>query len=210
MAIKDIIFDLGNVLVPFDWNIAGRRLVKYLPPELARESEFDPKAFATTIIDLIEALEKGTMEFHEFFWKVVLKTGLTIEFNNFKLIWCDIFQIDQKMINLGKQLSGRYNVWLASNTNEAHYDFITTKFPEILFFKEAALSYRMGVKKPDLNYFVKALELFGISPENAIFVDDRLENVQAAEKIGIAGVVFTTFESLLVEFSRYNVITHIH
>lgn len=210
MAIKDIIFDLGNVLVPFDWNIAGGRLVKYLPPELARESEFDPKAFATTIIDLIEALEKGTMEFHEFFWKVVLKTGLTIEFNNFKLIWCDIFQIDQKMINLGKQLSGRYNVWLASNTNEAHYDFITTKFPEILFFKEAALSYRMGVKKPDLNYFVKALELFGISPENAIFVDDRLENVQAAEKIGIAGVVFTTFESLLVEFSRYNVITHIH
>ncbi len=205
MAIKDVIFDLGNVLVPFDWRIAVHRLLKYLPPDLAHKSENDPKTFAITIIDLIGALEIGSIKFDEFFREVVFRTGLTVELAEFKRIWCEIFQLDYQMTLLGRQLSERYGVWLASNTDEVHYNYIIQKFPEVLFYKRAALSYKMGTKKPELQYFVKALELFDIEPEHAIFIDDLMENVQAAEKLGITGIQFTTYEILSEELTRHGV-----
>jgi len=205
MAIKDVIFDLGNVLVPFDWRIAVRRLLKYLPPDLAQKSENDPKTFAITIIDLIGALEIGSIKFDEFFRKVVFRTGLTVELEEFKRIWCEIFQLNHQMTSLGIKLSERYGVWLASNTDEVHYNYIIHKFPEVLFYKRAALSYKMGTKKPELQYFVKALKLFDIEPEHAIFIDDLKENVQAAEILGITGIQFTTYEVLSKELTMHGV-----
>ena len=110
------------------------------------------------------------------------------------------------MVNLGHELSLRYGVWLASNTDEAHYEYIIGKFPELLFYKKAALSYEMGTKKPQRQYFVKALEMFQIKAENAIFIDDILENIEAARKLGIVGIQFTTFQSLSGRLREYGVV----
>jgi len=74
------------------------------------------------------------------------------------------------MVNLGHELARRYGVWLASNTDETHYEYITGKFPELLFYEKAALSYKMGTRKPQPQYFIKALELFRINAENAILL----------------------------------------
>ncbi len=205
MPVKNLIFDLGNVLVPFDWRIAVRRLLNYLPPDLAYESKNDPGAFARLIIDLIDDLEIGLISFDEFHSKVISRIGLSIDLAEFRDIWCGIFKPDHQMALLGQQLSRRYDSWLASNTDEAHYNYIIENFPEILFYKEAALSYKMGTKKPESKYFIDALELFCIKPEDSVFIDDLIENVRSAEKVGIMAIQFTNITSLLEELTKRGV-----
>lgn len=205
MIITDVIFDLGNVLVPFDWRIAVHRLLEHLPKGLAKKAGKDPKVLALAIRDIIEALEIGSINFDEFHRQVVARTGLTADASQFRRIWCEIFSLDLEMTRLGQLLTRRYDVWLASNTDEAHFTYIVEKFPEVLFYKKAALSYKMGIMKPDQGYFVKALELFGIEPEQALFVDDLAENVQAARKLGITGIQFTNYRALLGQLAELGV-----
>lgn len=205
MVITDVIFDLGNVLVPFDWKIAVKRLLKYLPADIAQNAAADPRTLAKAINDLVDKLEIGAINFEEFHRLVVLRIGLTVDLKEFQRIWSQIFTLDQQMTRLGKSLTKRYGVWLASNTDEVHYEYITRNFPEILFYKKAALSYQMGTKKPEIEYFTKAIELFGIQPDHAVFVDDLAENVVAARKIGIVGLQFMNYSTLVYELTRIGV-----
>jgi glucose-1-phosphatase len=202
MKISDVIFDLGNVLVPFDWKIAVKRLLNYLPADIAEKATRDPRTLAKAINDLVDKLEIGAISFGEFHRLVALRIGLTADLNEFQRIWSQIFTLDQQMTRLGKSLTKRYGVWLASNTDEVHYDYIIRNFPEILFYKGAALSYQMGTKKPEIEYFTKAIELFGIQPDQAVFIDDLSENVEGARKIGIVGIQFTNYPALVNELTR--------
>jgi glucose-1-phosphatase len=205
MKISDVIFDLGNVLVPFDWKIAVKRLLKYLPADIADDATGDPMTLAKAINDLVDKLEIGAISFQEFHRLIVLRIGLTADLKEFQEIWSQIFTLDQQMTRLGKSLTKRYGVWLASNTDEVHYDYIISNFPEILFYKGAALSYQMGTKKPEIEYFTKAIELFGIKPDQAVFIDDLSENVVGARKLGIVGIQFTNYPALLNELTRIGV-----
>lgn len=197
MSIKEVIFDLGQVLVPFDWGIAVKRLAEYLPDELARSALKDPRELLSSIGDLTESLEIGAMNFSEFYGVVASRTGLKASEDFFRKAWCEIFRLDSNVVGLGRRLAANHNVWLASNTNEAHYEYIVENFPDILFFKKAALSYELGEKKPEIAYFKKAISLFGIKPEEAVFIDDLKENVEAANRIGIKSIHYMSFDSLL-------------
>lgn len=206
MLITDVIFDLGKVLVPFDWGIALRRLAGQFPKELGK-AQNDPQAFLSVIGDLVDLLEIGAIDFRQFHGLVVYRTGLNISEDGFRKTWNEIFKLDANVVELGKELTRRYNVWLASNTNEAHYTYIVDNFPEILFFKKAALSYELGSKKPETVFFTKAIELFGIRPEQSVFIDDLEENVTAAKGIGINAILFTDFDSLLDELTQLGLFT---
>jgi glucose-1-phosphatase len=203
MLITDVIFDLGKVLVPFDWGIAVRRLAGQFPERLGKANQHDPQTLFLLIGDLVDLLEIGVINFREFYGLVVSRTGLNLCEEVFRKTWCEIFTLDANVVGLGRKLAERYDVWLASNTNEAHYNYIVDKFPEILFFKKAALSYELGAKKPETIYFEKAIELFGIKPEQAVFIDDLEENVMAARRIGIQAIHFNNFDSLLDELTEF-------
>jgi len=206
MLITDVIFDLGKVLVPFDWGIALRRLAGQFPKELGK-AQNDPQAFLSVIGDLVDLLEIGAIDFRQFHGLVASRTGLNISEDGFRKTWSEIFRLDANVVELGRELTRRYNVWLASNTNEAHYTYIVDNFPEILFFKKAALSYELGSKKPETVFFTKAIELFGIRPEQSVFIDDLEENVTAAKGIGINAILFTDFDSLLDELTQLGLFT---
>ena len=206
MLITDVIFDLGKVLVPFDWGIALQRLEGQFPKELGK-TQNDPQAFLSVIGDLVDLLEIGAIDFRQFHGLVASRTGLNISEGGFRKTWNEIFKLDANVVELGKELTRRYNVWLASNTNEAHYTYIVDNFPEILFFKKAALSYELGSKKPETVFFTKAIELFGIRPEQSVFIDDLEENVTAAKGIGINAILFTDFDSLLDELTQLGLFT---
>ena len=206
MLITDVIFDLGKVLVPFDWGIALRRLAGQFPKELGK-AQNDHQAFLSVIGDLVDLLEIGAIDFRQFHGLVVYRTGLNISEDGFRKTWNEIFKLDANVVELGKELTRRYNVWLASNTNEAHYTYIVDNFPEILFFKKAALSYELGSKKPETVFFTKAIELFGMRPEQSVFIDDLEENVTAAKGIGINAILFTDFDSLLDELTQLGLFT---
>ncbi len=88
-------------------------------------------------------------------------------------------------------------MWLASNTSRVHYEYILKMFPQVAFYKGAALSFELGVMKPALAYYRKALAKFGIPPKQAVFIDDLEENVEGAIKAGLMGIVFQDRQQLV-------------
>jgi putative hydrolase of the HAD superfamily len=196
-VISDILFDLGKVLVPFDWNIALGRLVRYLTPHHLSLVKKDREAFKSLFHEPSAALERGEIDFARFHTTVMDILDTRIPAKEFRRIWCDIFTLNRQMVELGRTLSDRYGTWLVSNTSRAHYDWILAKFPEIAFYKGAALSFELGVMKPAEEYYEKIIEKFGLDPTRCVFIDDLPENVEAAVQAGMWGIIFTGREQLV-------------
>lgn len=194
--ITDILFDLGRVLAPLDWGIAFQRLSAFLPPHRLRLLRENRKAFHDLFHDPVLALEKGELDFDGFHSIMCETLDVSLPMERFHLIWCDIFRVNSRMVALGRALSERYGTWLVSNTSEAHYRWIVTRFPEILFYRGAALSYELGVMKPAAAYYEKAVCLFRVSARNCVFIDDLAENVEGAVRAGMTGIVFTDTDQL--------------
>lgn len=203
--ITDIVFDLGKVLVPFDWDIAFRRLRPHLPPKNAALLDHDGKALVNLVHDPSIELETGRIGFDDYRKTVTEIIGVDLSGQEFRRIWCDIFRPDGEMISLGRGLSRHYGTWLASNTSQAHYDWIVENFPDVVFYGKAALSYELGVMKPSREYYSKALNMFGIEPGTAVFIDDLKENVDAAIQFGMKGIVFRGRDDLVQRLKRLDV-----
>jgi putative hydrolase of the HAD superfamily len=204
--ITDILFDLGNVLVPVRWDKAYVRIAPFLPESMAELLRTDRRAFEQRISSLCVELETGRVTFTQFFRSVVDSLGARMAEDRFHRIWCDIFEVDYEMVALGRLISQRYRTWLLSNTSEAHYKWILDRFPGIAFYQAAALSYELGVMKPSPLYFAEALRRFGIEPSQAVFIDDLAENVEGAVRAGIHGIVYRGRTDLIRSLKQLDVV----
>ncbi len=196
-SITDIIFDLGKVIVPFDWEIAFSRLAGRVAPEVARWVTHDRQTFIDKITGPVIDMERGLITFTEFHSLLRDIIGLDASLDEFRDIWCDIFWLNQDVVKLGTELAKRYPCWLMSNTNRAHYEWIMARFPSVVFYRQAALSYKLGFMKPERAYYEKALELFGVNPQRAVFIDDIQENLDGAAVFGIRTIRFENAKSLM-------------
>lgn len=204
-TVKDILFDLGNVLVPFDWNIAFQRLEPLLPTHFATLLTQDKPAFRNLFHEHSLAMEVGAIDFEGFRRIVSDILHVPLEPYEFRTIWCDIFTMDDDMVALGENLSKRYRTWLVSNTSMAHYQWIVEHFPRVVFYRGAALSFELGVMKPSPVYYEKTMKMFGVDPRSSVFIDDISENVQGAEKFGIRGIQYIGHSKLVAELHRIGV-----
>jgi len=203
--IKDVLFDLGKVLVTFDWDIALRRLLPHLPANMAHVLVGNKENFIRLFHEPGVALEKGQIDFDKFYIDVRNRLGITMGKDEFHYIWCDIFDLDEDMTALGEKLSRRYRTWLVSNTSRAHYEWILEKFPRVAFYKDAALSFELGFMKPAQDFYLGVIDKFGIEPARAVFIDDISENVVGALRAGMKGIVFRGQDHLLAELELMGV-----
>jgi glucose-1-phosphatase len=204
-TINHILFDLGNVLVPVGWEVAFRKLLPHLPPERASLLRGDRPAFMNLLREPAIALETGATDTDEFYGAMTEILGTDLNRDDFLEIWCNIFSLDEGMISLGEELSRHYGTWLVSNTSRIHYEYIVEKFPRVVFYKDAALSFDLGVMKPAAAYYEKALQKFGVDRSQAVFIDDLEENVEGAVRAGIAGIVFHNRNQLVEELQKLGV-----
>ena len=204
-TIDHIVFDLGNVLVPIEKQRAHDKLVQHLPPDMEKLLREDVSAFDRLLIKPTVALESGVISFSEFQMTVKSILGINSNDMDFHTVYCDIFSLNRNMVDLGVSLSQQYNTWLASNTSDVHYMWILKRFPEVAFYKAAALSFQLGVLKPATEYFRKAISLFNIDPQRSVFIDDLEENVAAAIQSGMFGIVFKGHSLLLQELERLGI-----
>lgn len=98
------------------------------------------------------------------------------------------------MRQLIERLSDNHKTALATNNNALAFQPFDAKFGFHALFDYVLVSGRVGVKKPDAAYFKKLVEMSGSKPGNIIFFDDTPENVEAAKKLGIKGIVFKSTE----------------
>ena len=200
--VKVILFDLGNVILPFDnHQIAGKlsrfsRLKKFQDPENIFSSLFDLEK------GMINSFEEGKISPSGFFESVKRSFDLGISLAEFVPIWTDIFTENLEVSQIILSLKREYRLGLLSNTDPLHFPYILSKFPIVRLFERWILSYEVGFKKPAIEIFRKAIEWASVEPEKIIFIDDSDANIKAAVSVGIQGVHFISSDQLKEELKE--------
>lgn len=197
--IKVIIFDLGNVILNFDHMIICRKLASLssLSPEQVYEIIFKS--------GLERLYDEGKISTQNFFEKVTNKLGLNISFEEFKIIWQDIFWINEGIQEILLNLKGRYKLFLLSNTNPLHFEFAREKFDILEALNEYILSYEVGFSKPAVEIFNEVLKKARVEPAKCIYIDDISEHIASSNKIGMKGILFQSIEGLKRDLIKYGV-----
>lgn len=183
--IKTLIFDLGKVIIPFDF----KRGYQGLEQVCGYPAAEIPRRIATT--DLVQRFESGLIGPVDFVEQLSLVLDLRINYDQFCQIWSSIFLPDPLIPeSLLEGLSKRYRLLLLSNTNAIHFDMLEKTYPLLRHFHHMVLSYRVGAMKPSPAIFREALARAECRPEECFFTDDIAEYVAAAKREGIDAVQF--------------------
>jgi len=179
-VIKTILFDLGNVIIPFDFKIAYARLAEHCG---CRTEEIPARIRAT---GLVAPFERGEIAAEPFVRELSTALGLKLSYQQFCDWWSCVFLPDTLMPEeLLADLAGRYRLLALSNTNPIHFSMIQGAYPVLRHFDEFVLSYRVGAAKPDAKIYLAAIERAGCGADECFFVDDLAVNVEAARARGI-------------------------
>lgn len=194
--IEAIFFDLGRVLIDFDLT----RIAENLVSASRNRRDSDPKAVFDWIFDpgqgLGHTFSEGKIPPETFYSRITRKFGLSLSFDSFVKIWAEIFTENREVTRMVEELSGNFRLFLISNTDPIHFKYIVETFPVLRLFESWVLSYEVGVCKPDERIYQTALSLSGVRAGRSVYIDDIEEYVQAAAKLGIRGIHFTSAESL--------------
>ncbi len=115
----------------------------------------------------------------------------------FVAIWRSAVSPNLPMIDFWRSLAGRADLWYFSNTGEMHVPWIYEAFPAMVVHKGHALSFELGVMKPDPLFFRRGMERLGLCAEECLFIDDQSVNCDAARSCGIESIRYTTADAAL-------------
>jgi putative hydrolase of the HAD superfamily len=187
-----IIFDLGRVLVDFDFSKVVRGLKHHSPLTKKQIREY----FVET--PLWDAFERGAIEPGKFFLQLRRDLRLKkLTFKEFAPLWNDIFTEKHDTISVLRRLRGRYSLALLSNVNKMHWEHIVKNHDFITWFDYPIASWAVGQRKPGHDIFKTALSRAGVTPSRAIFFDDLMEHIHAARALGIRAHQFTNARQLI-------------
>jgi FMN phosphatase YigB (HAD superfamily) len=196
-----VVFDLGKVLVNFDYAIAARNLGPFA--QLSPDQILDLLLRTPLLLDY----ERGALTTDEFYAALVQHAGLQTTFTNFATRFGDIFSPIEPMINLldHLQAAGRATAVL-SNTNELAIQHIHTHFPFFDRFNHHVLSFEHRAMKPDPALYRALEKIAGVPPGHILFLDDRPENVESAQNLGWQAFVHDDPENTRAHFARLGLI----
>jgi FMN phosphatase YigB (HAD superfamily) len=183
---KNIIFDLGNVLVSLDLD---RCLSAFHRLDVA---DVGGLMGSTAFRQLIDDTEVGLIDEHECIRQMRQIGHITASDAAIAAAWNALLvEISDERKQRLLQLHERYSVFLLSNTNALHWHYCADRlFPMGQkgvddYFDRVFLSYEMHLAKPSPAIFTEALRQAGIRADETLFIDDREENCVAAQQIGL-------------------------
>ena len=185
--IKNIIFDLGGVILDIDENIVYKELEKMgiNVSELAQSKEF---------MDIFSKFDIGVYTAPTFRKKLKALLGQEkMTDQRFDAIWNSmLLDIPRERIEAIEKVKKHYKIFLMSNSNVIHYDlyvrdlqlrFGYNEFDEL--FNKSYFSFAEHLEKPDPRFFELILDHEGLIPEETLFIDDTAENIKVAKSLGI-------------------------
>jgi putative hydrolase of the HAD superfamily len=203
MAIRAVIFDYGMVLSH--------------PPE--------PSALNNLLT--ITGLDRGTFDGHYWthrhaydmgklngrtYWQhfaadaAIELTATDIErlIENDVLMWCTI---NEPMLAWAKSLADSgLRIGILSNMGEETLAYMRQEFGWLGDFHHHTWSCELGIAKPDPAIYTYTCEKLGVAPAEALFLDDKAENIRAAEEVGLVGIQFRNIEQLQAELESRGVL----
>ena len=184
--IKNIVFDLGGVLVDLDFKSTINGLQK------ARFTNVKEQLQAFDQDGIFKKFELGEISADEFRASIRKNSSVSLTDEEVDSLWnLMLLEIPREKLELILDLRSKYMVYLLSNTNSIHWDYVCKNafnyrgFRMDDYFEETFLSYEMHLAKPDKAIFEKMLNDANLLPEETLFIDDLEANCKAAEEIGI-------------------------
>ncbi|QDV54145.1 HAD family hydrolase [Rosistilla oblonga] len=196
-----VYFDLGNVLVKFDPELACRQVGDLL--------ECDPTTIRAAMYDsgIEELLESGQIEEPEFLDRLFSSVGRSAAGDAVLEAMSAMFRLNTPILPVVSRLvSEGVPMGILSNTCRPHWDWIMRQNYGLLrqnygllrlIGTPAALSYEIGCMKPDPKIYHAAAELAGCAAEQILFIDDRIENVQGATACGWRAIHYIDTPTLI-------------
>ena len=180
---KAVVFDLGNVLLDFDY----RRTVKKVREHCRLVKDRSDLELLKLIggSDLFQKFEHGLISPEEFFADVQTQTGYSGTLDEFGECFGDIFDEVPAMLKWNEELRAKkIPRYILSNTNDLSIRFIKKRFPFFNEFDGYVLSYEHRVMKPQTRIYELIEEIAGHRGNDLFYIDDRDENIQAAAARG--------------------------
>ncbi|MBR1513691.1 MAG: HAD family phosphatase [Bacteroidales bacterium] len=185
--IKNIIFDLGGVILDIDETIVYRELEKLgiNVSELAHSKEFG---------NLMSKFDTGIYTAPTFRKRMKALIGQEkMTDQKFDAIWnAMLLDIPRERIEAMEKVKKHYKIFLMSNTNVIHYDLYVRDLQLRFGYKEfdalfdkSYFSFAEHLEKPDPRFFELILDHEGLRPEETLFIDDTAENIKVAQSLGI-------------------------
>ena len=198
---KAVVFDLGKVLVDFDYRIAVRRIAarsKMTPEELGRHMMQSP---------LMPDYETGLLTSREFYEKVRAGTGFGGDFDEFGSFFGDIFVPIESMVQLHAALRQQgHPTYIFSNTNELAIRHIRQNFPFFANFDGYILSYEHQAMKPDAKLYEVVERQSGRRGADILYLDDRPENTDAGAARGWQAILHETPEKTAAALKEFGLL----
>jgi FMN phosphatase YigB (HAD superfamily) len=190
-VIKTVIFDLGKVLIPFDFSRGYLAMEKFCDHKAAEI----PKRIAAT--DLVHRFETGLVEPRDFVEQLSRLLELRIGYEQFCEIWSSIFLPDTLIPeSLLAGIGERYRMLVLSNTNAIHFEMVRRNYAWLRHFDDLVLSYEVKAMKPSPAIYREAIARAQCRPEECFFTDDIEAYVEGARHEGIDAVQFKSCAQL--------------
>ena len=184
--IRNIVFDLGGVLVDLDFKAAINGLQE------AGFANVKEQLLAFDRGGIFQKFEVGEITADEFRTAIRENSTVTLTDEEVDALWnLMLLEIPREKLELILELRGKYMVYLLSNTNSIHWDYVCKNafnyrgFRVEDYFEETFLSYEMHLAKPDKAIFEKVLHDANLLAEETLFIDDSEANCKAAQEVGI-------------------------
>ena len=186
-GIKNIIFDLGGVILDIDYNLTVKAFEKLGIPNFKAQYS---KMSQSNLFDNIETGKISPEEFRNLIREVAEKDVTDAEIDH---AWnALILHLPQYRIEILKKLQDNYRLFLLSNTNKIHYD----DYSEVIkrengieglepLFEKTYLSHEMGLRKPNPEIFNVVLNENNLVAEETLFIDDSPQHIASAKTLGI-------------------------
>jgi putative hydrolase of the HAD superfamily len=197
--IKNVIFDVGGVLVDFRW----RALMADLGLSKERQDEFEEKVFGSRWWG---ELDRGVLDEEYVVGK--LRENINGHIDAFELVWAN----QENLVETFDYV----NPWLDSLKEKGLGLYLLSNYPKSIFslheekgkftfmdkIDGRVVSGFIGMVKPDADIYVHLMEKYGLKAEECVFIDDRAENIEAAKALGMKGIVFKDYGQASAELEN--------
>ncbi|MCF7907723.1 MAG: HAD family phosphatase [Candidatus Omnitrophica bacterium] len=198
---KILAFDLGNVLFKFDYTLALNKIKDRMKLSISEViySLYD-KNFTIPF-------EKGLVSGEQFHKNFCDEFGINFSYSEFVDVWCKIFSPITETIELVKLLKGQYPLYLISNINQLHFEYLYQEYKQVFsLFDRLILSYEVKSVKPELKIYQTLSNISGARFSDIIYIDDRQDLIIEASKLGLNCIQFENHQQLIKSLKHLKVI----
>ncbi|HTO38447.1 MAG TPA: HAD family phosphatase [Brumimicrobium sp.] len=187
MQIKNVIFDLGGVLVNIDYHLTIQAFVDI---GMSNFQELFTQAQQSELFDKIEV---GEISSDEFLAEIKALMPSYVSEVAIRTAWnAMLLDLPSERLDFLLAVKEKYNTALLSNTNSIHLESFYKELKKVHnlkslddYFHKVYFSCDLGMRKPNPETFLRVCELEGFNPSETLFIDDTMQHVEGAKQAGL-------------------------